>query len=153
MLASFFPHGMQHYLIGGTLIGVGVATLFVTTGRMGGVSTFFSAVWSYLSPASYFQSPSIRDGRNWRWLYSLGLMLGGALYALLGMPMMPTALPMWKLALGGVLIGFGARLGGGCTSGHGICGMASLNVGSMIHVVTFLTTGILVAHLLQGAGV
>ena len=149
----FFPHGMQHYLIGGLFIGLGIATLFASTGRMGGVSTFFSAVWSYLSRAAYFQSEAVRAGRRWRFVYSLGLVLGGILYAVLGLPAEATQLPLWKFAVGGVLIGIGARLGGGCTSGHGICGMASLSVGSMLMVATFLSTAILVAHVVRAVGI
>ena len=55
--------------------------------------------------------------------------------------------------VGGLLIGFGARLGGGCTSGHGICGMASLSAGSMLMVVTFLSTAIATAWALYALGV
>lgn len=57
------------------------------------------------------------------------------------------------LAVGGLLIGFGARLGGGCTSGHGICGMASLSVGSMWMVAVFLSTAIVTALLMNALGV
>lgn len=55
--------------------------------------------------------------------------------------------------LGGLLIGFGARLGGGCTSGHGICGMASLSGGSMVIVTTFLSIAIITALSLSALGV
>ena len=56
-----------------------------------------------------------------------------------------TEVPAWRLLLGGLVAGYGARLSGGCTSGHGICGMASLSAGSLAMVATFLTTGILTA--------
>lgn len=55
MLESYFPHGMAPYLIGGLLIGAGVALLYVTTGRLGGASTFLSAAWSYLLQTSFFR--------------------------------------------------------------------------------------------------
>jgi uncharacterized membrane protein YedE/YeeE len=87
----------------------------------------------------------LRGTRQWRSIYALGLLLGGVLYAALGLPILPSAMPAWKLALGGVFIGFGARLGGGCTSGHGVCGMASLSAGSVAIVCTFLATGIITA--------
>ena len=61
--------------------------------------------------------------------------------------------PLWKFAVGGLLIGFGARLGGGCTSGHGICGMASLSGGSILMVCTFLSTAIATALLMARLGV
>lgn len=145
MIAQYFPHGLERYLVGGLSIGAGVALLFLMTGRQGGVSTFFSAAWSYCLKSPFFQQPSLRDGRQWRLIYTLGLVLGGTLYAWLGLPMEASQLPAWKFAVGGLLIGFGARLGGGCTSGHGICGMASLSAGSLAMVATFLTTGILTA--------
>ncbi len=153
MLINAFPHGMQQYLVGGLFIGLGIATLFVSTGRMGGVSTFFSAIWSYVSSAPYFQSAPIVSGRRWRLVYSTGLVLGGALYVALGLPVEATHVPAWKLAVGGAISGFGARLGGGCTSGHGICGMASLSVGSMLIVLTFLSTAIVVAHVVRALGI
>ncbi len=152
MIAQFFPHGMQQYIVGGLLIGAGIALLFITTGRLGGASTFFSAAWSWFVNTPFFQQAALRDSRNWRSLYALGLLLGGAIYFALGQPILPSTMPAWKLALGGVLIGFGARLGGGCTSGHGICGMASLSVGSIAIVCTFLTTGIITAMCLAAWG-
>lgn len=145
MIAQIFPNGINQYLIGGLLIGTGIALLFVTTGRLGGASTFFSAAWSYVMGTPFFQQPQLLSTRQWRSIYALGLLLGGVLYAVLGLPILPSAMPAWKLALGGVFIGFGARLGGGCTSGHGICGMASLSAGSVAIVGTFLSTGIITA--------
>lgn len=145
MILSFFPNGLERYVIGGLLIGAGVALLFATTGRQGGVSTFFSSSWSWLLRTPFFQQASLRDSRQWRLVYALGLLLGGSLYVLAGQPVEPSHLPLWKLVLGGLLIGFGARLGGGCTSGHGICGMASLSGGSLLMVVTFLSTAIVTA--------
>ena len=149
MLSNLFPTGIAPFAIGGSLMGLGVALLYVSTGRPGGVSTFFSSSWSWLLRTAFFRQASLVDSRNWRLVYTLGLILGGALYALLGLPMEASHIPAWKLAVGGLLIGFGARLGGGCTSGHGICGMASLSAGSLVMVVTFLGTGIITAHLLR----
>ncbi|HZX32603.1 MAG TPA: YeeE/YedE thiosulfate transporter family protein [Rhodocyclaceae bacterium] len=150
--ASLFPNGVSQYAVGGALIGLGVALLYVTTGRPGGVSTFFSAAWSWLIRMPFFRQESFLESRQWRLVYALGLVLGGALYVALGLPLEASHLPAWKLALGGLFIGFGARLGGGCTSGHGICGMASLSVGSMAMVITFLATGIATAWLVKGLG-
>ena len=153
MLESHFPNGYAIYAIGGSLIGLGVALLYLTTGRPGGVSTFFSSSWSWLSQAPFFQQPNLRDTRQWRLVYALGIFLGGLLYALFGLPLAETALPEWKLLFAGLLIGFGARLGGGCTSGHGICGMASLSGGSLVMVITFLTTAIVTAQVASLFGI
>ena len=151
-MLAYFPHGFERYLLGGLLIGSGVALLFITTGRLGGASTFFSAVWSYLLRTPFFQQPVLRDSRSWRLLYALGLLLGGALMLLAGLAQPHTVLPAWKLLLGGLLVGFGARLGGGCTSGHGICGLASLSGGSLAIVITFLGTAIVTAQLFSHWG-
>ena len=139
MFTDYFPFGMERYLIGGLLIGLGVALLFVTTGKLGGASTFFSATWSWVSNLPFFQEASLRDSRQWRLMYALGMVLGGVVYFALGL------VQLWRFVVGGLLIGFGARLGGGCTSGHGICGMASLSVGSMLMVAVFLSTAIITA--------
>ena len=152
MFASLFPNGITHYAVGGLLIGLGVALLFAVTGRQGGASTFFSACWSWLLSTPFFQQEALRGTRNWRLVYAAGFVLGGAIYLALGLPQMESHMPAWKLALGGVLIGYGARLGGGCTSGHGICGMASLNRGSIAVVITFMITGIATAWLMKWAG-
>lgn len=153
MLVQLFPYGFSAYLTGGTLIGLGVALLYLITGRPGGVSTFFSAAWSWVLKTPFFQQASLRDSRQWRLVYAIGLMLGGMLYTLFDLPHEATAMPAWKLALGGMLIGFGARLGGGCTSGHGICGMASLSGGSLIMVLNFLAAAIITAQLLNAFGI
>ncbi len=149
MWHEFFPYGFERYLVGGLSIGVGVALLFVTTGRLGGASTVFSATWSWFSRLPFFQQSSLRGSRNWRVIYALGMLLGGVLYVALGLPVEGSQVSLGRLIVGGLLVGFGARLGGGCTSGHGICGMASLSVGSMLMVVVFLSTAIMTALLMK----
>ena len=149
MWHEFFPYGFERYLVGGLSIGVGVALLFVTTGRLGGASTVFSATWSWFSRLPFFQQSSLRGSRNWRVIYALGMLLGGVLYVALGLPVEGSKVSLGRLIVGGLLVGFGARLGGGCTSGHGICGMASLSVGSMLMVVVFLSTAIMTALLMK----
>ena len=153
MWYEFFPYGFERYLVGGLSIGVGVALLFVTTGRLGGASTVFSATWSWFSRLPFFQQSSLRGSRNWRVIYALGMLLGGVLYVALGLPVEGSQVSLGRLIVGGLLVGFGARLGGGCTSGHGICGMASLSVGSMLMVAVFLSTAIVTALLMNALGV
>ncbi len=149
-LDSLFPNGTVSYVAGGLLIGLGVSVLFVTTGRVGGMSTFFSAAWSYASRAPFFQQSELVRGRGWRSLYAAGVIVGGALFLLLGSgDDVSTQLPAWRLALGGLLGGYGARLSKGCTSGHGICGLASLQFPALIAVVTFLATAIGTAHVMR----
>ena len=65
------------------------------------------------------------------------------------------ALPIsyWRLLIGGIFVGFGTRLGRGCTSGHGICGIASLSKSSFINVIIFVTVAIITANIVKILGV
>ena len=153
MLERWFPNGMQHYLLGGLLIGAGVSLLFVATGLLGGQSSFFSAIWSWFSRRPFFQQERWTSSRGWRLAYAIGVVAGAAIFVLAGGDTFKTGVAPWRLAVGGVLAGFGARLGGGCTSGHGVCGLASLQLSSLVAVVTFLATGIATALLVRAAGV
>ncbi len=155
MTASLFPLGWMHYLAGGLLIGAGVALLYVATGRLAGMSSVFTSTWSFVSPRAAFQAPRWRASRVWRLQLALGLVLGAALWWLWLGPAGPlgTAVPPWRLALGGLVAGFGARLAGGCTSGHGICGLGSLKLPSLLAVLTFMVTGFLTAMGLGALGV
>ena len=89
-------------------MGLGVALLYVVTGRLGGVSTFFSSSWSWLLNTPFFRQAAFLESRRWRVVYALGLLLGGGLYVMLGMSVEASHIPAWKLAIGGLLIGFGA---------------------------------------------
>ena len=152
-MGQFFPNGIIHYLSGGLIIGAAVGILFITTGLIGGMSTVYSSTWSYFSKYSYFQQARLVDNREWRLAYAIGLVIGGAIWlAWLGTGTWQTGVPVWQLVLGGFFIGFGARLSNGCTSGHGICGMAALQLPSLLAVLIFLTTGIITAHLVSWLG-
>ena len=151
--SALFPSGMAHYLVGGLLIGSGVSVLFIFTGQVGGMSGVFSAVWSYVSRAPYFQQAQYTATRRWRLLYALGLIIGAAVWLLFNRADAATThLPWWQLALGGFIGGYGARLGNGCTSGHGICGLASLNLSSLLAVAVFLATAIATARIVGAVG-
>ncbi|MES2047441.1 MAG: YeeE/YedE thiosulfate transporter family protein [Pseudomonadota bacterium] len=148
---SLFPLGWQHYLLGGLLIGAGVTVLFVFNGLVGGMSTVFSSSWSYLVQKPFFQQPRFTDTRGWRLVYALGLVLGAAAWWLLfgdGTPL-STIVPVWQLVIGGFLVGYGARLGNGCTSGHGICGLGSMQWPSLLAVLTFMATAFITANLVM----
>lgn len=148
-LFSLFPLGWQHYLLGGLLIGAGVGLLYLLTGLVGGMSTVFSSTWSYLVRRPFFQQARFTDSRQWRLVYALGLIVGAALWWLLlgnGTPGQ-TSVPVWQLLVGGFFVGYGARLGNGCTSGHGICGLGSLSWPSLLAVLTFMATAFITANL------
>jgi len=148
-IATLFPLGWQHYLAGGLLIGAGVALLFVLTGLVGGMSTVFSSSWSWLVQRPFFQQPRFTESRSWRLVYALGLVLGAALWWQLvdGAQPQTTGVAAWQLFVGGLLVGFGARLANGCTSGHGICGLGSLQLPSLWAVLTFMGMAFLTANL------
>ena len=154
MIEQWFPNGWSHYLLGGVLIGSGVGGAFLVAGLIPGMSTVFSSTWSWASRLPLFQEDRMRASRAWRVALALGLVLGGALYTVTvgGGALGTTAIPWWQLALGGVIGGFGARLAEGCTSGHGICGLASLQLPSLLAVLTFLTTAMVTAHLVRSMG-
>jgi uncharacterized protein len=155
MLMSWFPHGWQHYLAGGLCIGLGVALVFVLTGHVAGMSSVFSSTWSYVSRRPYFQQARWLDSRAWRLWLAVGLVLGAAAWWWGFGPGVPlqTAIAPWQLGLGGFLVGYGARQSGGCTSGHGICGLGSLQLPSLLAVLTFMATAFATAHLVQAWGV
>jgi hypothetical protein len=146
---DLFPHGWSHYLLGGVSIGLGVALLFVLTGLVGGMSTVFSSTWSFVVRRPFFQQGRLVDSRAWRLAYAAGLVAGAAGWWLwLGDgARLPVAIPGWQLFVGGLLAGYGARLSQGCTSGHGICGLGSLQLPSFLAVITFLATAMLTANL------
>lgn len=148
-ITPFFPQGWSHYLLGGLLIGLGVSLLFVCTGRIGGMSTVFSSTWSFVVQRPFFQQPRFTASRGWRLVYALGLVCGALVWWLGFGPeqALRTTVPVWQLVLGGFLVGYGARLGNGCTSGHGICGLGSLQWPSLGAVLTFMGTAFLTAHL------
>jgi uncharacterized membrane protein YedE/YeeE len=130
MSASFTPVSA---LIGGLMIGASAAILWLVLGRIAGVS-------GILGRALHGAAGS---ERVWRILFLLGLPLGAALAVLLGIADVPTAPPreLGPAIIGGLLVGFGTRLGSGCTSGHGICGLARLSPRSLAATAIFMAAG------------
>ena len=151
-MLDLFPNGTAHYLIGGLLIGTGVAFLFATTGLIGGASTLFSSTWSFVSRRAFFQMQRFVESRSWRLVYAAGMVLGALLFTALAGTGPMTSVPWPQLLIGGLVAGFGARLANGCTSGHGICGLASLQLPSLLAVLTFLATAFLTANAVRSLG-
>jgi uncharacterized protein len=144
---TLFPNGWQSYLVGGVFLGCAVTLLFALTGLVGGMSSVFSSTWSYFSERAYFQQARYIESRHWRLVYAIGVVLGGFVFISIGGKTVITQLPAWQIAIGAFVAGFGARLANGCTSGHGICGMASLKLPSFLSVLIFLSTAIVSANL------
>jgi uncharacterized membrane protein YedE/YeeE len=98
----------------------------------------------------FFQQSSLTGSRVWRVAYAGGLIIGAAAWFVWsGQPTrVAVSTPTWQLFVGGLLVGYGARLSQGCTSGHGICGLASLSRPSLVAVVTFMATAFMTANVM-----
>jgi uncharacterized protein len=129
-MANFTPLSAA---IGGALIGLSAVLLMLLTGRIAGISGIFGGL---LNPDS--------SDRGWRIAFIAGLILAPLLAAWIGHAMPTPQLPSsWTVIVAaGLLVGFGSRLGGGCTSGHGICGVARLSVRSITATAIFMLAAI-----------
>lgn len=131
-------------LIGGLLIGVSVSLMLLFTGRIAGISGILGGM---LGAGS--------GDAAWRLQFLGGLVAGGVLLAILHPASLESAAatPVTFVALAGLLVGFGTRLGSGCTSGHGICGVSRLSPRSLVATLTFTISGgaaVLLLRLLGG---
>lgn len=118
-------------LVGGAMIGVATVILLLGMGRVAGISGIAA---SLLTP---------KRVELWQVLFVLGLIISPLLYQLIApLPSMQITSSLPLLISAGLLVGFGTRLGSGCTSGHGICGNARLSPRSMAATVTFMLFGI-----------
>lgn len=151
--------------IGGIAIGSYALLQFFLTGKVLGVSTAFSDLCSRVSKLSFFRQHKAKEqGFPWRIWFIIGIPLGSLIAAVtspgpvlasfsLG-PMydsvLPESLPLKGLVLvfGGILIGYGSRMAGGCTSGHSIAGMSALNPPSFLASAGFFLGGIIMVQLL-----
>lgn len=131
-------------LAGGALIGLAAALFLLLDGRIAGVSGIISG------SLRAFSQTSLQN-----WAFVAGLVLGPILYLLLfgHWPALRIEASLWVLALAGLLVGFGVRLGSGCTSGHGVCGLARLSPRSIVAVATFLAAGVATVALMNFLGV
>lgn len=128
-------------LAGGLLIGLSAATLLLVNGRIAGISGLVAGL----------AQPGERRLSDLAFL--LGLVLGPPLFAAMAghWPLMRIEASWPVLAVAGLLVGFGTRLGSGCTSGHGVCGLARLSPRSLVAVLVFLATGMLTVALMRAA--
>ena len=127
-------------LLGGCLIGLASALLMVLNGRIAGVSGILGGALS-TTPTE----------RGWRFAFLAGLIGAPILMGLAGRPLADPQMPTSWLLIGvaGLLVGFGSRLGGGCTSGHGVCGMARFSTRSIIATIVFMATAAIVVALMR----
>lgn len=118
-------------LIGGALIGLASAMLMLLTGRIAGISGILGGCLSIVAGDKF-----------WRLAFVAGLIFAPVVSGLLGFSMPVPEMPAsWTVVVAaGFLVGFGARLGGGCTSGHGVCGIARLSTRSIVATAIFMVT-------------
>jgi uncharacterized membrane protein YedE/YeeE len=128
-------HDLSYALAGGLLIGAAAAVLLLVDGREAGISGICGGLLA-----------GPRDEWRWRARFFVGLVAAGLAGAWLA-PGRFAAPPRSTLALvaGGLLVGFGTRLGGGCTSGHGLCGMSAGSKRSIVGTVAFFSVGVATA--------
>ena len=127
-------------LVGGVLIGLAAVLLMGGIGRIAGISGIFGGLLTAMPDSD----------ASWRAVFIAGLVLGSlAVVALGGFDRDSFWFPpsLLIMAAGGLLVGIGTKLGGGCTSGHGVCGLARLSGRSMTATVTFLVVAIVVVFL------
>ena len=120
-------------LAGGVLIGLSATLLLWLNGRVAGVSGILNGV---LFPKG--------GDIAWRAMFLAGLIVAAGLYMALvpGAPQPRVDFPRVGLVVAGLLVGFGTRMGNGCTSGHGVCGLGRLSMRSLAAVLTFMATAI-----------
>lgn len=137
--ADFTPYSS---LAGGLLIGLSASLLLWMNGRVAGISGIVAGLWGPV------------EERRWRAAFVVTLIAVGVIAAQLSPGRvafsLDRSLPL--MALGGLLVGVGTRVGGGCTSGHGVCGNARLSPRSLVATITFIATGMLTVVVLRALG-
>jgi uncharacterized membrane protein YedE/YeeE len=144
MIIPGFPDAMPLAgLVGGALIGLAGAIMLLGLGRIAGVSGITARAAGIASSGM---------DRTMAWAFILGLPLGVFITTMLQGPTelsFPGAVP---LVIAGVIVGFGTRMGSGCTSGHGVCGVSRLSTRSLLATVTFMVTGIATVAIMNALG-
>ena len=157
-------HDLQpiHWAIAGASIAAVTLVLLFVLNRRLGLSSGFEDLCSLALPIPYFRRAPLLATRTWRLPFVVGLLLGGVLSASFGggweptwdlgrldaaLAVGPVGKSIWMFA-GGLFIGFGTRLAGGCTSGHGIFGLSNLEWPSLVATISFMLGGVLTTHLI-----
>lgn len=127
-------------IIGGLFIGLSATILMWFSGRIAGVSGIF-----------YGAFEGVKHDTAWRWWFIGGLLIGAGAYLWLTGPAYTPRVdfPLTAVGLAGVIVGVGTRLGSGCTSGHGVCGIARFSMRSILATMTFMATGIATTYVVR----
>ncbi|HEX4998941.1 MAG TPA: YeeE/YedE thiosulfate transporter family protein [Terriglobia bacterium] len=151
-----------HWALAGAGVAFVTLALLVVANRRLGISTGLEDICSLALPAPYFRRSAVAAGRGWRLPLLAGLVIGGFLSAVWG----GGWAPIWGMGIfdeviglghfgklvwmfiGGLFIGFGTRLAGGCTSGHGIFGLSNLERPSVLSTISFMVAGIVTTNVI-----
>lgn len=135
-MANFTPVAS---LVGGILIGLASVWLLAGSGRIAGISGILHGLFA--------QPPG---DRSWRFLFLAGLVAAGfAWHAFVAPPPAREGFGLGWAAAAGLLVGFGTRISGGCTSGHGVCGLGRFSLRSLVAVVIFMATGMAATYVMR----
>ena len=137
-MTSLIPPDVLRAIAGGMLIGAGAATLLLLNGRIAGVSGILGNVIG-----------EAVGEQGWRIAFLVGLLVP-ALILGTGPAQLPQS-AVWAV-VSGLLVGAGTRIGGGCTSGHGVCGLANLSTRSLVATLVFMTAAVLTVFVVRHAG-
>jgi hypothetical protein len=134
---------MVRALIGGVCIGVASGLVALLLGRVSGITGIVADAW-----------PAPRRDWAWRVAFLVGLVAAGFVGTVVEPAAIAGPTASWPVALGaGLLVGFGARYGGGCTSGHGVCGVGRLSRRSIVGCGMFVAVAMVVVFVVRRAGV
>lgn len=126
--------------LGGTLIGLSASLFLLLNGRIAGISGIMNG---------FVTSPKTKE--VWRVLFLLGLVLGAVIFQLVTNNSLSVRqdYPIVLIILGGFFVGVGTRMGNGCTSGHGICGIARFSIRSIMATITFMLSGMVTVFVIK----
>jgi uncharacterized membrane protein YedE/YeeE len=139
-VANFTPVAS---LIGGVLIGLASVWLLAASGRIAGISGILHGIFTGMSA----QPPG---DRSWRVLFIAGLIAAGfAWHAFVAPAPVREGFGLGWAVAAGLLVGFGTRVGSGCTSGHGVCGLGRFSLRSLVAVAVFMATGMVATYVMR----
>ncbi len=126
-------------VIGGGLIGIAVSILLLFNGKVLGVSGILGELFNHKLSKNY-----------WRLFFVIGLLISSLIYNIFKpIPLTEMTSNNLVIVMAGLLVGFGSRLGSGCASGHGVCGIARLSLRSLIATMTFILFGCMTVYVMQ----
>ena len=131
-------HSFLLVFLGGVLLGIAVVGYLYVNGRIAGISGLLAQV---INPKTIAKTPAI-------WFLS-GLILTPFIYGLFVQPEIELNASPLMMIVAGLLVGFGTRLGSGCTSGHGICGISRMSKRSFIATMTFMFAGFVAVYIIR----